>query len=147
MKIRKDNNIRMNQHRITDEKPQTAKPSAFSEALKAKNSEWKRQDLTKLLTSIEEAGERLARSRQFQDVVKYKTLVRQFMKEAVDAGLSMKNAHTWNQFGEGRKLTIIEMLDEELVHLAAEVTNKEKTTIDLLKRIGEIEGLIINLYT
>ena len=59
----------------------------------------------------------------------------------------LKQSHTWNRFGEGRKLKIVETIDEKLVELAEEILNQEKSSIDLLDKIGEIKGLLINLYT
>ena len=35
----------------------------------------------------------------------------------------------------------------KLIELTEEVVNQEKDAIDLLGRIGEIKGLLINLYT
>ena len=67
-------------------------------------------------------------------------------KEAVDYGLEMKQSHTWNRFGEGRRLKIVETVDEKLVELAQEILDEEKETIDLLDKIGEVKGLLINLY-
>ena len=54
----------------------------------------------------------------------------------------MKQSHTWNRFGEGRRLKIVETIDERLVELAEDILNEEKETIDLLAKIGEIKGLI-----
>ncbi|MDX1772462.1 MAG: YaaR family protein, partial [Planococcaceae bacterium] len=67
--------------------------------------------------------------------------------EAVDYGMGLKQSHTWNRFGEGRRLKIIETIDEKLVELAQEILVQEKESIDLLDKIGEIKGLLINLYT
>ena len=61
--------------------------------------------------------------------------------------MGLKQSHTWNRFGEGRKLKIVETIDEKLVELAEEILNREKSSIDLLDKIGEIKGLLINLYT
>lgn len=104
------------------------------------------EQLTRLLGDISTAGERLARSRNLRDMAKYKMLVRSFLKEAVELGLELKQSHTWNEYGEGRRLKIVQAVDEKLVQLADELLTDEKTSIDLLARIGEIKGLLINLY-
>ena len=49
-------------------------------------------------------------------------------------------------FGEGRRLKIVETIDEKLIELAEDLLNEEKTSVDLLAKIGEIKGLLINLY-
>lgn len=105
------------------------------------------EQVTRLLGDISSAGDRLARSRNFRDMAKFKMLVRRFIKETVESGMGIKQSHTWNRFGEGRRLKIVETLDEKLVELAKDLLDEEKTTVDLLAKIGEIKGLLINLYT
>lgn len=105
------------------------------------------EQVTRLLGDISSAGDRLARSRNFRDMAKFKLLVRRFIKETVESGMGIKQSHTWNRFGEGRRLKIVETLDEKLVELAEDLLDEEKTTVDLLAKIGEIKGLLINLYT
>lgn len=104
------------------------------------------EQITRLLGNISEAGDRIARSRNLRDMAKFKMLVRRFLKEAVESGLELKQSHTWNQFGEGRQLKIVKTIDEKLVELAEDLLNEEKTAIELLEKIGEIKGLLINLY-
>lgn len=104
------------------------------------------EQITRLLGNISEAGDRLARSRNLRDMAKFKMLVKRFMQESVDMGLKLNQSHTWNRFGEGRRLKIVKVIDEKLIELAEDLLDEEKNTIDLLDKIGEIKGLLINLY-
>jgi uncharacterized protein len=104
------------------------------------------EQVTKLLGDISSVGDRIARSRNLRDMAKFKMLVRRFLKEAVESGMGLKQSHTWNRFGEGRRLKIVETIDERLVELAEDLLNEAKTSVDLLAKIGEIKGLLINLY-
>ncbi|WP_188006860.1 DUF327 domain-containing protein [Sporosarcina sp. ANT_H38] len=104
------------------------------------------EQVTKLLGDISSAGDRIARSRNLRDMAKYKMLIRRFLKEAVESGMGLKQSHSWNRFGEGRRLKIVETIDERLIELAEDLLNEEKTSVDLLAKIGEIKGLLINLY-
>ncbi len=104
------------------------------------------EQITRLMGDISTAGDRIARSRNLRDMAKFKMLVRRFLKEAVESGLGLKQSHTWNQFGEGRRLKLVETIDEKLIELAEDLLDEEKTSVDLLAKIGEIKGLLINLY-
>ncbi|WP_203364444.1 YaaR family protein [Bacillus sp. REN10] len=146
MKIEKDIHFSMDKVRKDQRLPSNGQ-SKFSAIVQQQGEQMKADQIQRLLTDIEGAGERLARSRTFQDLAKYKTLVRRFIRETVEFGMNLKNSHTWNQFGEGRKLKIVETIDEKLIELTEDVMNKEKKSVDLLGQIGEIKGLIINLYT
>lgn len=104
------------------------------------------EQITRLLGDITAAGDRMARSRNLRDMAKFKMLVRRFLKEAVETGLDLKESHTWNQYGEGRRLKVVQTIDEKLVELAQDLLDEEKNAVDLLGKIGEIKGLLINLY-
>ncbi|GEN84962.1 hypothetical protein SLU01_32740 [Sporosarcina luteola] len=104
------------------------------------------EQITRLLGDISSAGDRLARSRNLRDMAKFKMLVRRFLQEAVDSGMGLKQSHTWNQYGEGRRLKIVQTIDEKLIELAEALLNDEQSSVELLGKIGEIKGLLINLY-
>ena len=118
----------------------------FGDVLVKQGSKMQSEQLTRLLGDISIAGERVAKSRSLRELARFKRLVKRFMEETVQYGIESKNAHTWNRFGEGRRLKIVETIDENLVQLAADLLNEERETIDLLDKIGEIKGLLINLY-
>lgn len=104
------------------------------------------EQITRLLGDISSAGDRLARSRNLRDMAKFKMLVRRFLQETVETGLGLKQSHTWNQYGEGRRLKIVRTIDEKMIELAEALLDEERSSVDLLGKIGEIKGLLINLY-
>ena len=120
--------------------------SRFGDMVIKQGSKMETEQLTRLLGDISAAGERVARSRSLRELTRFKMLVKRFLQEAVNHGLEAKQSHTWNRFGEGRRLKIVETVDERLVELAQDLLDEEKETIDLLDKIGEIKGLLINLY-
>ncbi len=146
MKINQE--LRVGLDKVNQNQKQISSGSVrFGEMVQKNGDKLQVDQLTKLLTDIENAGDRLSRSRTFKDLAKYKTLVKKFVRETVDFGMDLKQSHTWNRFGEGRKLKTVETVDQHLVELTDDVMSKEKTSIDLLGKIGEIKGLLINLYT
>ena len=118
----------------------------FGDLVVKQGSKMQTEQLTRLLGDISTAGDRVAKNRTLRELARFKRLVKRFMEEAVQYGLEGKQSHTWNRFGEGRRLKIVETIDEHLVQLAEDILNEERETIDLLDKIGEIKGLLINLY-
>lgn len=146
MKINQD--VRVGIDKIRKDTMQNNTQSAkFGQMITKQDQRMQTEALTKLLGDITTAGDRLARSRNLRDMAKFKMLIKKFLEEAVDFGMGLKQSHTWNRFGEGRKLKIVETIDEKLVELAEEILSQEKSSIELLDKIGEIKGLLINLYT
>ena len=145
MKINREMHVDF--RRNNDVKPATQNQGRFGDMIVKQGTKMQTEQLTRLLGDISAAGDRVARNRTLRELTRFKMLVKRFLQEAVDHGLEMKQSHTWNRFGEGRRLKIVETIDERLVELAEEILNEEKETIDLLDKIGEIKGLLINLYT
>lgn len=73
--------------------------------------------------------------------------MKRFVKEAVEYGLELKQSTSWNEYGQSRQLKTMETIDVRLVELSEEILNKEKSSLEILEMIGEIKGLLINLYT
>ncbi len=104
------------------------------------------EQLSKLMSQIESAGQRLSKSRTFKDLAKYKRLVKDFVHEAVEFGLNLKQSHDWNASGNSRTLKLVENIDKELLEMTKILMDQEKDPIDILDKIGEIKGLLIDLY-
>ena len=145
MKINQDLRMNLNTNR-NDLRTNNQGGNRFGEMVVKQGSKMQTEQLTRLLGDISTAGERVARSRNLRELARFKMLVKRFLQEAVDYGLETKQSHTWNRFGEGRRLNIVETIDEHLVELAEDILNEERESIDLLAKIGEIKGLLINLY-
>jgi uncharacterized protein len=146
MKINQDLRVGVDKVR-TEQKTNAGGANRFSMLVDKQDQKMQIEQLGKLMGDISSAGERLGRSRTFKDLAKYKTLVKRFVKEAVDYGMNLKQSHTWNQHGEGRKLNIVENVDRKLMELTEDILNEERQSIDILGKIGEVRGLLINLYT
>ena len=144
MKINRD--LRVGFPNQNDVKQTNQNGTRFGDMVVKQGSKLQTEQITRLLGDISAAGERVARSRNLRELTRFKMLVKRFFQEAVNHGLEMKQSHTWNRFGEGRRLKIVETVDNHLVELAADILDEEKETIDLLDKIGEIKGLLINLY-
>jgi uncharacterized protein len=146
MKIEQETRLGIN-NKQPEQKTISTKSSSFTSLVETQRQKLQYNQLENMMGELDNAGERLVRSRTFKDLAKYKTMVKKFMKETVDFGMNLKQSHSWNQYGEGRKLKLVETIDQHLVDLTDEFLKKDKSSIDLLGKVGEIKGLLINLYT
>ncbi|MCY9064572.1 YaaR family protein [Bacillus inaquosorum] len=121
--------------------------ASFKTSMENQSSKLKFDQLTRLLSDIEAFGKRLTKSRNFKDLARFKGLVKRFVKEAVDSGLSHETSKSFDLYGNSRTLGLVKEIDDKLIQLTEEMMDQEKPVIDLLERIGEIKGLLINLYT
>ncbi|MDV7767177.1 YaaR family protein [Peribacillus simplex] len=146
MKINHDTPIKLDKSR-QDAKQFQIGNGRFQQMVQTQDQKMQIQTLNRLIGDIEWAGQRLVRSRTLRELAKYKALVKRFVKEAVEYGLELKQSTSWNQYGQSRPLKTVETIDARLVELSEEILNKEKSSLEILEMIGEIKGLLINLYT
>ncbi|SES23232.1 hypothetical protein SAMN04487944_12552 [Gracilibacillus ureilyticus] len=119
----------------------------FDNMVRTQSTQLKQAELHKLMSEITAQGKKIARFRSFKDLAAYKRMVKRFLKETVDHGLGIKQSHSFVLDGDNRKLSIVKEIDEKLVELTENVLDQEKNSIQILDLIGEIKGLLINLYT
>lgn len=119
----------------------------FDQMVQSKTAQLSQTELHRLMSELTNQGKRITRYRSLRDLAVYKRLVKKFIKEAVDHGVGLKHFHGSMVTGDTRKLVIVEEIDEKLMELTDAVMDQEKGSVDLLAMIGEIKGLLINLYT
>lgn len=132
------------------EQPNTAiaKPpgGAFAEAMKRSRTELRRDALTPLLANVEKSGKRLAEHRTLQNLVAYKQSIKQFLGESLRHGLQLSDQAA-SGFGEGAPpQQIVKVIDEKVIALQDQLLDNEVEYIGILETVGEIKGLLLNLY-
>ncbi|EMI15169.1 protein yaar [Bacillus stratosphericus LAMA 585] len=121
--------------------------ASFKSSMETQSGKMRLEQLTVMLSDIEVFGKKLTKSRNLKDLARFKGLVKRFVKETVDNGLNIETSRSFDIYGNTRTLALVKALDEKLIELTEDMMNQEKPSIDLLERIGEIKGLLINLYT
>jgi len=98
-----------------------------------------------LLKEIEEQGNRLGQSLTVRDLRLYKQLIQQFIREAVSGGVSLKSTRAWHR-PQSHAHSILNVVDQTLIKLTDEILKREVDPVTVLDHIGEIKGLLIDLY-
>ncbi len=121
--------------------------ASFQRILTEKQSSVAKEYLSTLLEGITKQGERLVRSRSLKDLHEYKRLIKSFLQEVVKHGLSLEETTSFSSSSSReRKLKVIKEIDKKLLDLSEEMIKQEDQNIRLLDNIGEIKGLLIDLY-
>ncbi len=105
------------------------------------------EKLNLLLNNISVQGELIARHRDIRDMKKYRGLIREFMNEIVNRSHKFSRENFLDRKGRHRVYGIIRMVDENLNELAEELLKDETDHIAILNKIGEIEGLLLDILT
>lgn len=105
-----------------------------------------REFLDKMLEDIKEKGRDLIEKRTVENLFEYKEMIKGFVDEAVKFGLKVEERKGMNRGSRGKILRVVSKIDEKLLELTDAIIGEEKSKIKLLEKIGQIQGLLVNLY-
>ena len=103
--------------------------------------------LNALMEQIDSEGKKLAKRRDVKDMRHYRSLVKDFLNEIVNRSHKFSRENFLDRKGRHRVYGIIRLIDSNLDELAKLLMEDEKKHIDILDKIGEIEGLLIDIVT
>ncbi len=105
------------------------------------------EKLTSLMSEITAQGEKLGKKKDIRDMKKYRSLIKEFMNEVVNRSHEFSRENFLDKRGRHRVYGIVRLVDENLDALAQELVKEEKDHMEILSKIGEIRGLLLDLFT
>ncbi|MCR4691708.1 MAG: YaaR family protein [Lachnospiraceae bacterium] len=105
------------------------------------------EQLVGMMEEISEQGKRISKKMDIKDMRKYRTLIKSFLNEVVTRSHKFSRENFLDRRGRHRVYGIIKQVDDTLDELAKELCKDEKDHLAILQRIGEIEGLILDIFT
>ena len=103
--------------------------------------------LSGLMEEITKEGEKLSKRRDVKDMKRYRGLIKEFLNEIVSRSHSFSRENFLDRRGRHRVYGIIRLIDENLDQLAQELMKDEKDNLAILNKIGEIRGLLLDIFT
>ncbi len=103
--------------------------------------------LTSLMEEITMQGDKLSKHRNIKDMRRYRSLVKDFLNEIVNRSHSFSRENFLDRRGRHRVYGIVRLVDEKLDELAQELVKDEKDNLSILNKIGEIRGLLLDIFT
>ncbi|MBP1153460.1 MULTISPECIES: YaaR family protein [unclassified Paenibacillus] len=124
---------------------QQLQQKSFSDMMQQQDGRATREQLQRILQQIEQQGQRLVKSMTIRELRQYKLLVKQFLEETARRGVQLRETRGWDRRGRTKRYKILEEIDRELLGMAEDMLETEQGHIDLLQKVGEIRGILINL--
>ncbi len=100
-----------------------------------------------LIAQITDQGKRIGKKTDVRDMKKYRELIKTFLNEVVYRSHKFSRENFLDRRGRHRVYGIIKLIDENLDELAEELLKDEKDNINILDRIDEIRGLLLDILT
>ncbi len=105
------------------------------------------EKLNMMLNDITTQGNLIAQHMDIRDMKKYRGLIKDFMNEVVNRSHKFSRENFLDRKGRHRVYGIIRLVDATLDELASELVKDEKDHISILNKIGEIRGLLLDIFT
>jgi len=118
----------------------------FSDMLDDAAESTQKTNLKKILADIDRQGMALKSSPTFENLVKYKKLVKLFLDEAVKTVYKRFEDRSWDYRGRHKIYVLIKKTNLKLIELTEAILDKEQPNINLVSKLDEIRGLLIDLY-
>lgn len=104
-------------------------------------------DLIQALEEVEEYGRRLKESPVYENLVRYKSKVRAVLRYLVQRSYVVTESSFYDPTGRRRLLMMVENIDQKLEELTRDFLNNQNSGLDLVGRLDEIRGLLLDLYS
>lgn len=103
--------------------------------------------LANMMEEITRQGDKLAKHRDIKDMKRYRALIKDFLNEIVNRSHAFSRENFLDRKGRHRVYGIIRLIDENLDQLAQELVKDEQDNLAILSKIGEIRGLLLDIFT
>ena len=103
--------------------------------------------LNMMMQDIVQQGKRISKRNDIKDMQRYRVLIKDFLNEVVTSSHEFSRENFLDRKGRHRVYGIIRQVDDELDALAQELVKDEKDNIGILAKIGQIEGLLLDIFT
>ena len=103
--------------------------------------------INNMLNDINVQGKLIARHMDIREMKKYRGLIIDFLNEIVNRSHKFSRENFLDRRGRHRVYGIIRLVDENLDQLAQELMKDEKDNLAILNKIGEIRGLLLDIFT
>ncbi|MFE4714579.1 MULTISPECIES: YaaR family protein [Paenibacillus] len=117
----------------------------FSDVFQQQGEQKTKDELNRQIREIQLQGDRLSKSMTVRELSIYRTLIKRFLEETARRGVILKETKGWDRRGRSKRYKLLEEIDTALLSMADDLLSSEQGRIDLLGKVGEIRGLLLNL--
>jgi len=120
-------------------------PSAFRRTLTDITAEAQMARLHKMREEIDEQGERLGERADVKEFEKYRRLIREFLDEIVSNGYTFYREDAYASRGRHRYIATVNVVNAKLDELGKAVLSEHADKIDMVHKIDDIRGLLLDM--
>jgi uncharacterized protein YaaR (DUF327 family) len=104
-----------------------------------------RTELKSLYDKIEDHSNRLSNKLFIDDLISYKKLVKEFLNITVNNSHVFFKENSLDRRGRHRIYSLVKKVDQELDELTQEFLDLENKRLNILKRLNDIQGILMDI--
>ncbi|EQA45212.1 PF03885 family protein [Leptospira broomii serovar Hurstbridge str. 5399] len=108
-------------------------------------SQEKTRDLNSLLRDLPDAERNFLKSPTYENLNVYKRIVQAILREVMDRNTSVETLRSRARGGSEKIYQLINTVDDKVQTLADFIIHPDNSTFDLMKRMEDIRGLLVDL--
>ncbi|EPG74216.1 PF03885 family protein [Leptospira fainei serovar Hurstbridge str. BUT 6] len=108
-------------------------------------SQEKTRDLNSLLRDLPDAERNFLKSPTYENLNVYKRIVQAILREVMDRNTSIETLRSRAKGGSEKIYQLINTVDDKVQTLADFIIHPDNSTFDLMKRMEDIRGLLVDL--
>lgn len=120
---------------------------SFGDVLEKQYTDAGKAALEELLKKLDDISKRLAESFSVYELKKYKDVLQEFLHQTQGQAYRLKEKTAYSRRGHTRIMYLLEKIDAELEELSAMVLSQQKDGVRLLEKMGQIRGMLVDLYS
>ena len=135
---------------------QTLAPNHESQSSLERNNEFggvlsqtqkiQRIELQAFLGRLETQGKKLAHSLSIRDLKDFRDMVKSFLRSTFGQSRKMQEDTSWDYQGRPKVMARIGKIDQALDELGKQLLDQQSKPLEVLTKIDEIRGLIVDLF-
>lgn len=125
--------------------PAAPSSRAFLEVLQSEHNV--QIDLEVAMAQIDEYARRLRESPVYENLRRYKEGVRTVLRLLVKKSYTVTEQSFYDHQGRRRLYMLVESIDQKLEELTRSFLDEQMDSLELVQRLDEIRGMLLDLYT
>lgn len=104
------------------------------------------EDLQKLIEEVDKRAQKLAKTCTLNDLKNYKRAVKNFLERTIKEAFTTEEQSSWGRLGRQKVYVLVKKVDDNLEELSRQVLGEQQDSLNILKKLDEIRGLLIDIY-
>ncbi len=104
------------------------------------------EEAQELLDDIHQLGDRLTREQTWSALQEYREAVRRFLHSVAAGATDVEQHVSGTNVLNRKRFTLIRSIDQKLERLAAGMLQTQQSQLEMLRRVEEIQGLLVDLF-